>query len=120
MLEATHPLDDSNVTQALRKIAILCGSSWPFRQAANVLHELTGVRLSFGHIRWLCADEAQTVAAQANAAYEKAEWLALVETMEVLVEYLADAPKQPTVESSHDSHDNDSSDIACLIVESSD
>ena len=61
LLEATHPLDDSNVTQALRKIAILCGSSWPFRQAADVLHELTGVRLSFGHIRWLCADEAEIV-----------------------------------------------------------
>ena len=59
LLEATHPLDDSNVTQALRKIAILCGSSWTFRQAANVLRELTGVKLSFGHIRWLCADEAK-------------------------------------------------------------
>ena len=43
LFETTHPLDGCNITQPLRKMAILCGSSWPFRQAADVLSELTGV-----------------------------------------------------------------------------
>jgi len=109
LLEATHPLDDSNVTQALRKIAILCGSSWPFRQAANVLRELTGVKLSFGHIRWLCADEAKVARAEFDEKYDQIEWEALVETMEVLVEYLADEPKETTKEPTNTSADADSS-----------
>ena len=98
LLEATDPLDDSNITQSLRKIAILCGSSWPFRQAANVLHELTGVTLSFGHIRWLCADEAKVTCAEFDEKYDQIEWEALVETMEVLVEYLADEPNEQAMD----------------------
>ena len=88
-------LNGSNTTSEWRKIAILCGSSWPFRQAANVLWQLTGVELSFSYIRWLCANEAEIVAAQANAEYQTAEWEALVGTTEVLVESLADQPRQP-------------------------
>ena len=76
-------LNGSNTTSELRKIAILCGSSWPFRQAANVLWQLTGVELSFSYIRWLCANEAEIVAAQANTEYQTAEWEALAETTEV-------------------------------------
>lgn len=102
LFETTYPLDGCNITQPLRKIAILCGSSWPFRQAADVLRELTGVNLSFGHIRWLCAAEAEIVATQTNATYEQASWDALVETMDTLVEYLADEPNPPTPESTSD------------------
>ena len=76
-------LNGSNTTSEWRKIAILCGSSWPFRQAANVLWQLTGVELSFSYIRWLCANEAEIVAAQANTEYQTAEWEALAETTEV-------------------------------------
>ena len=76
-------LNGSNVTSEWRKIAILCASSWPFRQAANVLWQLTGVGLSFSHTRWLCANEAEIVAAQANTEYQTAEWEALAETTEV-------------------------------------
>ena len=44
-------LNGSNITSELRKIAILCASSWPFRPAANLLLQLTGLELSFSHIR---------------------------------------------------------------------
>ena len=79
----------------MRRIAILCGTSWPFRQAASVLEELTGVHISPGHIQWLCSDEAKTAETQASQTYEQASWNALVETMETLVEYLADEPNPP-------------------------
>ena len=96
-------LNGSNTTSELRKIAILCGSSWPFRQAANVLWQLTGVELSFSDIRWLCANEAEIVAAQANTEYQTAEWEALAETTEVLVESVVDQPRPPMAPSAHHS-----------------
>ena len=86
-------LNGSNVTSEWRKIAILCASSWPFRQAANVFWQLTGVELSFSHIRWLCA----------NQADEQVEWEALVETTEVLVESVVDQPKRSMAPSAHHS-----------------
>ena len=49
---------------------------------SDVLRELTGVRevlpptrrvkLSFGHIRWLCSDEAKTACAEFDDKYKKA------------------------------------------------
>lgn len=73
-----------------------------------MLGELTGVGLSFGHIQWLCSDEAQTVEVEANEQYEQASWDALVETVEVLVEYLADEPNEQTLESTSNSLDTTS------------
>ena len=66
-------LDGSNITSELRKIAILCASSWPFRPAANLLLQLTGLELSFSRIRWLCANEAEIVSAQDQAEYDQVE-----------------------------------------------
>ena len=101
-------LNGSNITSELRKTAILCASSWPFRQAANVLWQLTGVELSFSHIRWLCANQAEIVSAQDQTESEQVEWEALVETTEVLVESVADQPRQSMVSSAHPSADNHS------------
>ena len=66
-------LNGSNITSELRKITILCASSWPFRPAANLLLQLTGLELSFSHIRWLCANEAEIVSAQDQAEYDQVE-----------------------------------------------
>ena len=66
-------LNGSNITSELRKIAILCASSWPFRPAANLFLQLTGLELSFSHIRWLCANEAEIVSAQDQAEYDQVE-----------------------------------------------
>ena len=96
-------LSGNNITSELRKIAILCRSSWPFRPAANVLVQLTGLELSFSHIRWLCANEAEVVSAQDQAEYDQVEWEALVETTEVWVESLADQPRPPMAPSAHHS-----------------
>ena len=96
-------MNGSNVTSELRKIAILCAGSWPFRQAANVLLQLTGVELSFSHIRWLCANEAEIVSTQDQTESDQVEWEALVETTEVLVESLVDQPRRPMAPSAHHS-----------------
>ena len=94
-------LSGNNITSELRKIAILCGSSWSFRQAANLLLQLTGVELSFSHIRWLCANEARIVSVQDQAEYDQVEW-------EALVESVADQPQPARIEPAHHSADNDS------------
>ena len=39
-----------------------------------MLRQLTKVGLSFSHIRWLCANEAEIVTAQAQAESDKVEW----------------------------------------------
>ena len=96
-------LNGSNVTSEWRKIAILCASSWPFRQAANVLWQLTGVALSFSHIRWWCGNQAEIVSTQDQTESEQVEWEALVETTEVLVESVVDQPKRPMAPSAHHS-----------------
>ena len=78
-------------------------SSWTFRQATNVLLQLTGVELSFSHIRWLCANQAEIVSTQDQTEYEQVEWEALVKTTEVLVESVVDQPKWPMAPSAHHS-----------------
>jgi hypothetical protein len=50
-----------NVTQALKRVATLCGASWPYQQAETVLFELTGVQLSHNQIKNLCHAESQEV-----------------------------------------------------------
>ena len=73
-----------------------------------MLRQLTKVGLSFSHIRWLCANEAEIVTAQAQAESDKVEWEALVETAEVLVESVADQPQSARIEPAHHSADNHS------------
>jgi hypothetical protein len=63
-LTGLEPLRDANTTQALRRIAIRCGASWPLRQAQETLFELTGVKISHEQIRQLCSDEAEKANAQ--------------------------------------------------------
>ena len=92
-LSSLEPLRDANITPALRRIAIRCGASWPFRQAQETLFELTGVQISHEQIRQLCSDEAQKVNAQDAQSYQKAYSEALVESMEVLVDYLSETPQ---------------------------
>ena len=94
-------LNGSNVTSGLRKTDILCASSWPVRQAAKVLLQLTGVELSFSYIRWLCANQAEIVSTQDQTESDQVEWEALVETTEVLVESLVDQPRRPMASSAH-------------------
>ena len=78
-------------------------SSWPFRQAANLLRQLTGVELSFSHILGLCANQAEIVSARDPAESDKVEWEAPAETTEVLVESAANQPRQPMAPSTHHS-----------------
>ena len=101
-------LNGSNVTSEWRKIAILCASSWPFRQAANVLLQLTGVELSFSHIRWLCANQDEIVSKQDQAESDQVELVALAETAEALVESVADQPQSARIEPAHHSADSHS------------
>ena len=77
---------NGNITAELRKVAILCGTSWPFRQAAEVLRNLASVDLSPGHIQWLCSKQAVAAKTQFQEKHDPAYWQALIETMETLVE----------------------------------
>ena len=67
-------------------MAILCGTSWPFRQAAEVLRNLASVDLSPGHIQWLCSKQAVAAKTQFQEKHDSASWPALIGTMETLVE----------------------------------
>ncbi len=89
---------NSNVTPELRKVAILCGTSWPFRQAAEVLRNLASVELSPAHIQWLCSKQAVAAKAQFKEKHDSAYWPALIETMETLVEPLVEEAKRETSE----------------------
>ena len=87
---------NGNITPELRKVAILCGTSWPFRQAAEVLRNLASVDLSPGHIQWLCSKQAVAAKTQFQEKHDPAYWPALSETMETLVEPLVEEPKGKT------------------------
>ncbi|MFQ6009433.1 MAG: ISKra4 family transposase [Candidatus Zixiibacteriota bacterium] len=69
-------LAGANITPALRRIATLCGASWPFQQAEKVIKELTGVEVSHDHIQNLCASEAKAIDEKQEQAYD-----ALVDTI---------------------------------------
>ena len=79
-------------------MAILCGTSWPFRQAAEVLRNLASVDLSPGHIQWLCSKQAVAAKTQFQEKHDPAYWQALIETMETLVEPLVEEAKRETSE----------------------
>jgi hypothetical protein len=86
-------LKNSNTTQRLRQLAILLGSSWPYRQAAKVLEDLTGVKISGKQIQRLCQSEAEQLAERRAQANEESQFEALAETMEVLVDLIKVEPK---------------------------
>jgi hypothetical protein len=47
------PLQQGTVTQPLQEAAVLAGASWPYRQAAQVLHRLCGASISGEQVRLL-------------------------------------------------------------------
>lgn len=53
-----------NVTPALRDLAALVGSSWPYETAASVLHRLSGVQLSDERLRQLTNEQGSLLARQ--------------------------------------------------------
>jgi hypothetical protein len=53
-----------NVTPALRELAALVGSSWPYETAAGVLKRLSGVQLSDERLRQLTNEQGNTLAKQ--------------------------------------------------------
>jgi len=77
---------NGNITPELRKVAILCGTCWPSRQAAEVWPNLASVDLSPAHIQWLCSKQAVAPKTQFQEKHDPAYWPALIETMETLVE----------------------------------
>lgn len=58
-----------NITKALRRIATLCGASWPYEQAEKVIRELTGVQVSHEHIKNLCESEAKVIDEEQQQTY---------------------------------------------------
>ena len=74
--------------------------------ATNVLWQLTGVELSFSHIRWLCANQAEIVSTQDQTESDQVEWEALAETAEALVESVADQSQPTESEPAHHLADN--------------
>ena len=89
-----------NITGALRRIATLCGASWPYQQAETVIRELTGIEVSHDHIKNLCESEASIVAKGNQETYNSLYDESLVDAVESLVDYLAyeDVEKSTTVE----------------------
>ena len=61
------------------------------------------MELSFSHIRWLCANQAEIVSTQDQAESDQVEWGALAETAEALVESVADQPQPARIEPAHHS-----------------
>jgi len=47
------PLQQGTVTEPLQEAAVLAGASWPYRQAAQVLHRLCGASISGEQVRLL-------------------------------------------------------------------
>ncbi|MFB3041319.1 MAG: hypothetical protein ACE1ZS_05890 [Candidatus Poribacteria bacterium] len=58
-----------NITNALKRIATLCGASWPYEQAEKVIRELTGVEVSHDHIKNLCESEAKVIGEEQQQIY---------------------------------------------------
>ena len=79
-----------NITRGLRRIATLCGASWPYEQAAHVIFELTGVEISHHQIMNLCEAEAKVIQTNQQHTYQTVENEALVETMNALDDYLSE------------------------------
>jgi hypothetical protein len=60
-----------NVTPALRDLAALVGSSWPYATAAGVLQRLSGVVLSDERLRQITNEQGQTLAQAQRAEAEQ-------------------------------------------------
>ena len=75
-----------NITTALKRIATLCGASWPFQQAQEVIEQLTGVQVSHDHIRNLCASEAKKIEQQQQQTYDTLLGEVISEAMEALAD----------------------------------
>ncbi len=56
-----------NITPALREVAGLVGSSWPYETAAGVLQRLSGVQLSDERLRQLTNEQGRAAASQQQA-----------------------------------------------------
>jgi hypothetical protein len=59
-----------NVTAALRELAALAGSAWPYETAAGVLKQLSGVQLSDERVRQLTNEQGCQLASQQQQAAE--------------------------------------------------
>jgi hypothetical protein len=59
------------ITPALRDLATLVGSSWPYQTAAGILTRLSGVRLSDERLRHLTTERGGTLARQQQAHAEQ-------------------------------------------------
>ena len=104
-LSDLEQLRDANITPALRRVAIRCVAAWPYRQAQQSIVDFTGVSISHEQIRQLCADEAKKVLAKHEVVFQQAYSQSLVETVEVLVEYISSLPwpeplKPPAIDES--------------------
>ena len=104
-LSDLQALRNANITPALRRIAIRCAAAWPYRQAQQTIVDFTGVSISHEQIRQLCADEAKKVHAKHEVVFQQAYSQSLVETVEVLVEYISSLPwpeplKPPAIDES--------------------
>ena len=102
----------SNITKSLRRIATLCGASWPDEQAADVIDELTGVAISHDQIIPLCDKEALVIKAEPEQNHDSLYNDALVETMESLVDYLADEDEDHSTHQVHPNPQHQASAIA--------
>jgi transposase-like protein len=56
-----------NITESLRDLATLVGSSWPYETAAGVLKRLSGVQLSDERLRQLTNDQGSALAQQQHS-----------------------------------------------------
>jgi len=61
----------SNVTPALRELAALVGSAWPYATAAGILQRLSGVQLSDERLRHLTNEQGTCLARQQQAHAER-------------------------------------------------
>ena len=86
-------LQNSNTTQPLKQLAILCGSSWPYRQAAKVVNQLTGMSMSAKQVQRLCKSQAEVLGLEFEQTYQQHESLALMETMESWVKFMKAPPR---------------------------
>ena len=86
-------LQNSNTTQPLKQLAILCGSSWPYRQAAKMVNQLTGIKMSAKQVQRLCKSQGEVLDNEFEQMYQQHESLALVQTMESLVKFMKAPPR---------------------------
>jgi hypothetical protein len=85
------------ITPALRELATLVGSSWPYQTAAGILKRLSGVHLSSERLRYLTNEEgtrqAQRQQAQAQQGFADAMNPALIRRERAEVGPAAPAPQ---------------------------